>query len=102
MDGFVQAAGLTKLATPRTLRHNSAAHLLSIGYDFRTLEEPLGHANVATTWSTPMCCAWVVAQFGVPWNGWLRTSGAMSDWTGNRSPRMADIDSPARGRPLSA
>lgn len=46
---FVQAAGLTNLATLRTLSHNFAKHLLWTGYDIRTLQDPLGHANVAST-----------------------------------------------------
>ncbi len=45
----MQAAALTKPATPRTLRLSFATHLLSTGYAIRTLEEPLGNVNVTTT-----------------------------------------------------
>ncbi len=49
MDIVSSKAGLLRKATPHTIRHTYATHLLEAGASIKTVKELLGHASIAAT-----------------------------------------------------
>jgi integrase/recombinase XerC len=49
VEKWARRAGIARRITPHTLRHSFATHMLDRGADLRSVQELLGHSNLATT-----------------------------------------------------
>jgi len=75
LKGARVRAGITKKATPHSLRHSFATHLLEGGTDIRTIQAMLGHASLSTTQVYTHISSEQIKKVKNPFDGLLGNSG---------------------------